>query len=193
MRGMARIRIIEPDEAQGELRDIYEEIGKSRGKIAEVHKIQSLNPVSIRDHMALYMTTMFAKSPLSRPEREMMAVVVSVINGCEYCRVHHGEALLHYWKDPARLAALEALGGGDRDAAGLSERERALCEYARVVTEEPASPQVEETIAALRKEGLDDRAVLDATLVAAYFNWVNRVVLALGLELEADPGGYRYD
>lgn len=190
MRGMPRIKIVEPDEAQGELKDIYEEIRRSRGKIAEVHKIQSLNPVSIRDHMALYTTTMFAKSPLSRPEREMIAVVVSVTNGCEYCRVHHGEALLHYWKDPARL---EALSREHYGAAGLSGRERALCDYARLVTEEPASSMVEEAITGLREARLDDRAVLDATLVVAYFNWVNRVVLALGPKLEADPGGYRYD
>lgn len=190
MPAMARIKIVQPEDAQGELREIYEEIRKSRGKIAEVHKIQSLNPVSIRDHMALYLTTMFAKSPLSRAEREMMAVVVSVVNRCEYCRVHHGEALLHYWKEGGRL---EALVEGRYDAAGLSDRERSLCAYAKVVTCEPASEEVEGTIAGLRREGIDDRGVLDATLVVSYFNWVNRVVLALGLDLEEDPGGYRYE
>ncbi|MFW6294068.1 MAG: carboxymuconolactone decarboxylase family protein, partial [Spirochaetota bacterium] len=99
---MARIRVIEPDEATGELADIYADLTRSRGRLAEVHKIQSLNPQSIRDHMALYTTVMFSRSPLSRAEREMMAVVVSATNGCAYCIEHHGQALLHFWKDRGR-------------------------------------------------------------------------------------------
>ncbi|MFW5745085.1 MAG: carboxymuconolactone decarboxylase family protein [Spirochaetota bacterium] len=105
---MARIRVIEPDEATGELADIYADLTRSRGRLAEVHKIQSLNPQSIRDHMALYTTVMFSRSPLSRAEREMMAVVVSATNGCAYCIEHHGQALLHFWKDRGRVRRVPA-------------------------------------------------------------------------------------
>lgn len=41
---MAQIEIIQPEISTELLREIYHEIEKSRGKIAEVHKIQSLNP-----------------------------------------------------------------------------------------------------------------------------------------------------
>ena len=74
-----------------------------------------------------------------------------------------------------------------------TERETALCEYAQLVTEEPGSPAVDDAISVMREAGLDDRAVLDATLVTAYFNFVNRIVLALGVELEPDAGGYDYE
>lgn len=187
---MARIRVIEESEADGLLREVYDELTKSRGKLAEVHKIQSLNPQSIRDHMALYITTMFARSPLSRGEREMMAVVVSATNGCRYCAAHHGEALLHFWKDRDRVDGLT------RDRAGLeglTERESLLCRYAQTVTEEPGSEAVGGILDDLRRTGLDDRAMLDATLVVSYFNFVNRMVLALGVELEESAGGYVYE
>jgi alkylhydroperoxidase family enzyme len=36
----------------------------------------------------------------------------------------------------------------------------------------------------LRREGLSDEAILDATCVAAYFNYINRMSDALGIELE---------
>ena len=39
---------------------------------------------------------------------------------------------------------------------------------------------------------LSDRAILDASLVVGYFNFVNRMVLALGVKLEKEPGGYNY-
>jgi hypothetical protein len=77
---MALIDIIQPEEAQGELKEIYDKVLKSRGKIAEIHKIQSLNPTSIINHMDLYMTLMYSQSPLKRVTREMIAVMVSKVN-----------------------------------------------------------------------------------------------------------------
>ena len=82
---MARIRVIKHKEADGRLKEIYDELIKQRGKIADVHTIQSLRPESIVAHMDLYMEIMYTKSELSRAEREMMAVIVSVSNNCEYC------------------------------------------------------------------------------------------------------------
>ena len=88
---MSRIKVIEPKEATGRLKEIYYDLIKKRGKLADVHKIQSLWPESIVAHMDLYMEIMFSKSELTRAEREMMAVVVSAVNGCEYiarCTTH---------------------------------------------------------------------------------------------------------
>ena len=90
---MPHIEIIQPEQATGELKEIYRNLEESRGKVAEVHKIQSLNPESIVNHMDLYMTVMFGRSPLKRVQREMIAVVVSKANGCLYCQVHHSEAV----------------------------------------------------------------------------------------------------
>ena len=50
---MAYIDIIQPENAEGKLKEIYDGLIESRGKIAEVHKIQSLNPESITNHMNL--------------------------------------------------------------------------------------------------------------------------------------------
>lgn len=190
---MAYIQTISEEEATGELAKIYAGINSSRGKIAEVHAIQSLNPPTIPAHMELYRTVMFAHSPLSRAEREMMAVVVSVANGCEYCIAHHRAALLHFWKDSARCEVLktEARSGTfDEPQLGLTPREARLCRFARQVTHDPAAAEDGSVVAELT---LTDREALDATLVVGYFNFVNRVVLTLGVQIESDPAGYRYE
>ena len=68
-------------------------------------------------------------------------------------------------------------------SASLSERERAICDYAvRLTTSLP-------TIAAddlrpLREAGLGDDEILDVCQVAAYYNFVNRLASGLGVELE---------
>ncbi len=103
---MAFIKVIEFEEAKGALRDIYQELIKKRGKLAEVHKIQSLNPPPIMAHMELYLKIMFGKSPLKRYQREMMTVVVSKTNDCNYCILHHSAALYHFWKDEKKVDQL---------------------------------------------------------------------------------------
>jgi uncharacterized peroxidase-related enzyme len=186
---MSRINIIQPLEASGRLKEIYEELEKQRGQIAEVHKMQSLRPESIVKHMELYMEIMFSRSELSRAQREMMAVVVSVANNCSYCATHHGSALLHYWKDEDMLTQLK----NDYREMELTNQEMALCKYAEEVTLRPQNLEEVDPTRALKEVGLSDGAILDATLVVAYFNFVNRMNLSLGVEIEQDGGkNYKY-
>lgn len=186
---MAYIKVIEHENAEGELLEIYNGLVKSRGKLAEVHKIQSLNPKSIVHHMDLYMGIMFGKSPLKRYQRELIAVVVSVANKCPYCLTHHGEALLHFWKDEERLKRFVQ----DYKNADLSEVDLALSNYAHQLTVNP-SKDSKQLIEKLKSLQLDDRAILDCSLVTSYFNFVNIMVLGLGVHLEEEGGqGYQYD
>jgi len=185
---MAKIDVIQPEEARGRLKEIYDDLIEKRGKIAEVHKIQSLRPESIVKHMDLYLEIMFSKSELSRAQREMMAVVVSVSNRCSYCQIHHAQALLHYWKDEQKVNDLRK----DYRLLDLSDKNQKLCEYAERLSCEPwddGKPPVD----SLKSEGFSDQAILDATLVVAYFNFVNRIVLGLGVEVsETEKSGYNY-
>jgi len=187
---MPYIDVISYERSEGELREIYDDLIESRGKLAEVHQIQSLNPKSITNHMDLYMTIMFGKSPLKRWQREMIAVVVSKSNDCEYCQQHHGSALLHYWKDESRVEQLKLDFNKVED---LSDLDRALCFYAQSLTLNPSKIDKNVHINKLKDLGLEDRAILDAALVTAYFNFVNRLVLGLGVHLEEHQGaGFKY-
>ena len=68
---------------EGKLAEAYERI--SRGKpLDHILEIHSLHPQSLLDHYALYRTSMFGPSPLTRVERESIAVVVSASNDCFY-------------------------------------------------------------------------------------------------------------
>jgi len=186
---MAFIDTIAPAEASGELRQVYDAVEKNRGQVGEVLQLHSLNPGSLTNHLDLYMTVMFGKSPLRRKVREMLAVVVSCANRCQYCQTHHGAALNHFWKDDERVARLKV----DFRDADLDAAELALAEYAWQLTREPSSVTADSTDH-LRKAGWNDRAILDAAMVISYFNFVNRMVLGLGANVESDGGaGYRYD
>ncbi len=187
---MPYIDVIPPEAAKGQLKEIYDDLIKKRGKLAAVHQIQSLNPTSIVNHMDLYMTLMFGNSPLRRYQREMMAIVTSTENNCEYCQRHHSEALLHFWKDQELVDQLKK----DPSQLDLDKTDQLLCDYAVDLTRHPSTITENKYAEPLRKSGLGDRAILDASLIISYFNFVNRIVLGLGVAIESDQGkGYHYE
>jgi len=73
----------------------------------------------------------------------------------------------------------------DWRSADLSAVDRALCEYAAKLTHRQREMSQSE-VEALRRLGLDDRAIHDATQVVAYFNYITRI--ADGLGIEPEPG-----
>jgi len=131
------------------------------------------------------MEIMFSKSELKRWEREMIATVVSVENGCDYCTRHHSEALNHYWKDNMKI---DRLINQNYDKI-LDSKRIVLCEIAKHLTKYPEEHQNEDFTQKMKVLGYSDSAILDLVLVVAYFNFVNRIALSLGLEIETDGGG----
>jgi alkylhydroperoxidase family enzyme len=79
----AWINVTPPDEARGELAAAYGRVS-DRGDVSNILQVQSMDPQSLVHHHALYRRLMFGPSPLSRTQRESIAVVVSAINACHY-------------------------------------------------------------------------------------------------------------
>lgn len=81
---MAWIRVISEEEATGRLRELYEKYAEPSGEVDNILKIHSLNVKSLQAHFDLYAHLMRGRSDLSRIQREMIAVVASVVNRCHY-------------------------------------------------------------------------------------------------------------
>lgn len=181
---MAFIRTIPEHEARGALAELYRRLAYRDGTVDEAFKALSLHPALLAADAALYDTIMYAESPLSRAERELLAVTVSGLNGCNRCLQHHS----------ARLEKLQ--GAGDpRDShratgAQPAERARALVDLAEKLTRDPSCVAMAD-IERLRQVGLGDRAILDACNVIGYFNYANRVTLGLGIDAAPTSSGER--
>ena len=68
----------------------------------------------------------------------------------------------------------------DYRTAPISEKEKVMVEYVVQLTKD-ATRITPEHHAKLRAAGYDDRARLQITLIAAWFNYINRVADALGV------------
>ena len=186
---MSWIEEIEVSDADGKLAAIYAELVEKRGTVANILKVHSLNADAMQNHLDLYMTIMFGQSGLSRAEREAIAVVVSANNDCAYCVNHHAEALKRYIKDEEILAALCSADGLETLEPRLSN----IVRHAEKLSTAPGA-MVESDLDELRAVGLTDRDILDLTLVTAYFNFVNRIALGLGVAFStAEISGYIND
>lgn len=81
---MPWIKVIPIEEAKGFLKKEYEAAMKRAGRIWGIVGIMSQNPRAMKTSMDFYGAIMFGRSPLSRSQREMLAVVVSAANHCIY-------------------------------------------------------------------------------------------------------------
>jgi uncharacterized peroxidase-related enzyme len=151
-------------------------------------KIHSLNPSAMKKHMDFYLSIMFGSSNLSREERELIGVVVSSSNCCEYCINHHAEALNHYWKNNEKIQNLIK----DYRSIDLSEKKRKMLFYVFKLTKTPYEVNKED-VEELQKSGFSDEDILNINLITSYFNFVNRIALGLGVEFSEDEKiGYKY-
>ncbi len=183
---MSWIDEIAAEEAEGKLAETYAELERKRGKISNILKVHSLNPDALGDHLDLYMTLMFARSGLSRLEREAVAVVVSANNECEYCVNHHAESLRRYVDDEDTMTMLMTADGLETLEPRLSN----IVRHAEKLTTAPGA-MTESDLGELRAVGLSDKDILDLTLVTSYFNFVNRIALGLGVTFSAEEmSGY---
>jgi uncharacterized peroxidase-related enzyme len=74
----------------------------------------------------------------------------------------------------------------DYRTAPMTEQERVMCDYVVKLTKDATqcSPADHER---LREAGFDDKGILQITLIASWFNYINRVADALGVGRDGFP------
>lgn len=141
------------------------------GFVPNVIKGYAARPARWRAFVTMYHALMDKEgSKLSPLEREMIAVVVSSVNRCYYCLVAHGRAVRKLSGDP-ELGEMLVM---NYRAAHLSERQRAMLDFAWKLTETPwliEDPDRD----ALRAAGFGEEEIWDIGETAAFYNFSNRM------------------
>lgn len=145
--------------------DIYKLIQGERGGLAQIHTSFSEFPEGILAHYHFYKSIMLKEElPLSRVQRELLAVEVSKANSCPYCIAHHSEAL------------------SNTNESVEEEKAKVLSSLAEVLTRTPWKASA--IHADFIGSGFAEAQWQHAIMVVSYFNFVNRCAHARGLELE---------
>jgi len=111
--------------------------------------------------------------------RARLALFMSSLNRCTYSAYWFRQALSKLDEDPAVINRLSRGQAPDR----LSALDQLVFQHAARLTQEPWTAR-ETHIEQLRQAGMDDKAVLQLTLLASYLSFENRVALGLGIAVE---------
>ncbi|MGH7642320.1 MAG: carboxymuconolactone decarboxylase family protein [Candidatus Dormibacteria bacterium] len=136
---MALVHLVDESEAEGVVKDVYQEIMTSR-KLAQVPNYWK----ALANQPALLAVTweklkvVMAEGALDRQTKEIIAVAVSATNNCDYCLNSHTDALRGLGLGDAELVELMAVvdffNGSNALASGLK------VEYVPPVPEEEERP-----------------------------------------------------
>ena len=182
---MSWIRTISYEEADKKLQKIYDRVSGSEGNIDNVLLIHSLRPHTLSGHMSLYKSVLHHQgNQLERAYLETLGVYVSKLNQCAYCFDHHLAGLRRI-VGAENASAIQSAIESEVFVNHFNEKEIAGLIYARQLTLEPqeADPGWLNT---MKDAGLEDGEILEINQVVSYFNYVNRVVVGLGVTTEGD-------
>jgi uncharacterized peroxidase-related enzyme len=172
---IAWISIVEPEDASGLLKELYEQVTTPHGTVDNVMKVHSLRPYTMAGHLALYRSVLHNDdNVLPLWFLEAVAVYTSLTNKCSYSVAHHFTNVRGLLKNEARATAMyEAFAAGEpeRECEG---KELALFRY----------------VAESRAAGASDGEILEVNQVCAYFNYSNRLLNGLGVTTDGDQVGY---
>lgn len=153
-------------------RKYFEICQEKLGMVPNVLTAYSQNLKQLDGFTRLYNELMLGEGELSKLEREMVAVVVSSENKCFYCLVAHGAAVRVLSGDPVLGEQMVM----NYRTADLDRRQRAMLDYASLLTRSPATVS-EDHVQALRDAGLSDRAIWDLGNLIGFYNMSNRVAI----------------
>jgi uncharacterized peroxidase-related enzyme len=169
---MARIALVEPEQASPEVKEIYEQ--KLRGKPGNAQKAVAHRPEMLKNFLGFYASV---GRSLERKLYELIYIRVSMINSCGYCLQHHLAASKRVGITPEDWAGLKA-----GDYSRFSEKEQAALAYAEKLTRDPHS--VNDSDFTVLKKHFSDPEIVDLHFLTGLANLTNRFTDPLGLEVE---------
>jgi uncharacterized peroxidase-related enzyme len=169
---------VPPEQADGIVREIYDEDLRDDGYVSNMTLLFSLNPAAYQAWAAL-IGTIRGQMDLRRYELVTMAAATAL--RCRYCVSAHGNRILE--SDIFDREQLEAITRDFR-SAGLPEVEVALMELAEKVALHAYKVTPEE-IDRLRSFGLTDVEIFNVVLAAAARCFFSKSLDAMGAEPDA--------
>ena len=185
---MSWIKTIKYAEADKNLLKLYNQVKGPDNNVDNIMMAHSLRPHTMQGHMTLYKYTLHhPKNAVDKWFLECVGVYVSILNRCQYCVDHHFGGMCRLMKDQQKADRIKAeLNSGKYQL--LNPKQVSVLNYVYDLTVEPAKLD-QGYIQNMRDVGWSDGEILEINQVASYFNYANRTVLGLGVNIEGDEIG----
>ncbi len=156
-----------------DIRARIETVQEKSGFVPNVFLALAGRPEEFRAFFAYHDALMNKEGGLSKAEREMIVVVTSAANQCQYCVIAHGAILRIRAKNPLIADQIAT----NYRKADLTRRERVMLDFAMKVA--LAAHSIDDAdYAHLREHGFSDDESWDIAAIAAFFGMSNRLANA---------------
>lgn len=175
---MAFIRTIPPAEAEGPVRQMYDEVRARFGYVPNWAQAFSLRP-GVRDGWTALLRSVQSNLPARTYELATLAAARALRS--TYCALAHGSVLVDKVFDAAAVTAIAK----DTKRSPLEPRERAMMAFAEKVVLS-ADRITAGDVEALRSHGYRDEEIFDVAAAAAARCFFSKLLDALGVQADAE-------
>lgn len=175
---MARIKLIDPDQAQGRTHQVFERVKSYYKMVPGLQRALNYLPETTDALWTLSLNTAMEGSIREELKRVFFAVTAYEVE-CEYCTAAHMIALMG--KTWSRQECVELIEG--KPSPRLTDKENAAVDFARIVGRRPAGV-TDEMTDNLRSSGWTDAEIVEIVASVALMRYTTTVASALDVPLE---------
>lgn len=173
---MARITMIEKEDADAKVKEIYADIERHFGVVPNLFKAFAPKPEVLKANWEKTKGLMLA-GKLERRLKEMVAVTVSAANNCKYCVGAHSMFLRKLGVDKETVATITE----DIDRADISEKEKKILKLGIKSSRCPHEITDQE----IEELELDDEELTELISVIDLFTSFNKFIDTLQIDLDS--------
>lgn len=177
---MAYIDLPDIDTVDEETKKRFEASKAVTGKVGETVRILATRPDIFDMTNKMVQTLLIPKTDLDYEEKELIAIIVSIENGCSICAGEHERIAKMLGVAEERIREVKE----GVEALYVPESRKQLlrfCKKAAMSSHKVIKDDFDE----LREAGYTDSQLLEAVAIVGYFNYINTVVGAMGSEKES--------
>ncbi len=183
---MSWIDTIPYEKATGKLKKLYDRVKGPNNNVDNIMLAHSLRPHTMTGHMSLYKNVLHNfNNTIPEWFLETMGVYVSHLNQCDYCVKHHLIGLKRLLKNDQKFDEIQLNLQSNLFCKKFDIKYEKALNYSKLLTLNPSSIS-KKMIEKLVEVGFTHGEVLEINQVTAYFNYANRTVLGLGINIEGD-------
>ena len=171
---MARVKMIAPETAEGETKDVYEGVLRQWGRISNFSKVLAHQPAALAGWMLPNQSIRLSNlkfDPDYVKIQQLVIIKTSALNRSAYCMSHNVPLGKKIGLTAEQIAA--AQGDGYMASPHLDERQKAAVRWAQAVTNMTARDD-EAAFAAMKKH-FSEKQIVELTVFCGMWNYSNRL------------------
>jgi alkylhydroperoxidase family enzyme len=182
---MARIKLIQKDEASEDVRQLFQKIEGNGARILNLYRAVAASPSTASSFLKLG-NLLLRKAELSQKLRELAILRIAKLTGSDYEWTQHVQIALGAGVGQPQIEDIQVW----KDSANFTDEERAVLQYTDEVS---VDVKVKNATFEAVRQYLNERSIVELTISIGYWGMVARVLVPLEVDIDDKSVGSNKD